>query len=105
MNKNPLTLAERMKIKEGLNKNLSYSQLAVFVGRYKSTVMRESKRLGSPEQYDPIEAQKNFEEGQRDKYRRITAKRAKKAEVVGSTSKHSESQPTRRNQGLRLDDK
>lgn len=95
--KNPLTIEERIKIKEGLDLNLSYSQLAVFVGRYKSTVMREAKRLGTPEEYDPFEAQRNFEQGQIDKYRRITAtlkaKRARKVEVVDSTVKHSESRP------------
>lgn len=91
-----MTLEERMKIKEGLEKNLSYSQLAVFVGRNKSTVLRESKRLGSPKQYDPVEAQKNFEEGQVEKYSKITALRAtryKKADVVESATKHSESRP------------
>lgn len=97
MNKNPLTLEERMKIKEGLQKNLSYSQLSLFVGRNKSTVLREAKRLGTPEQYDPIKAQNDFEQGQRDKYQRITAtikaKRAKKADVVESATKRSESRP------------
>ena len=58
---NPLTLEERFKIKEGLILDMSYSQLALHVGRHKSVVMRESKRLGKAEDYDPIKAQADFE--------------------------------------------
>lgn len=70
--KNPLTLDERKKIKEGLDLGLSYSKLALHVGRYKSTVMRESKRLGDVSDYDPEKAQQHFENGQKEKYKQIT---------------------------------
>ncbi len=63
--KNPLTLEERRKIQQGLTLNLSYSQLAQHVGRCKSVVMRESKRLGHPSKYTAEEAQKHFEYNQR----------------------------------------
>ncbi len=59
---NPLTLEERIKVKEALSNGLSYSQMALHVGRCKSTVLRESKRLGKIKNYDPDLAQKDFEE-------------------------------------------
>lgn len=62
---NPLRLEERKKIREGLDLNLIYSQLALHVGRCKSVVLRESKRLGKHENYDPIGAQADFEEKQK----------------------------------------
>lgn len=58
---NPLTIEERRKIMEGLALDMSYSQLALHVGRCKSTVLRESKRLGNIKDYDPDLAQKDFE--------------------------------------------
>jgi len=42
--------------------NMSYSEIAAHAGRIKSVVMREAKRLGRPEDYDPDKAQKDFEE-------------------------------------------
>jgi IS30 family transposase len=63
--KNPLTIEERRKIKEGLALQMSYSELALHVGRCKSVVMRESKRLGYPWDYEPDLAQKNFEAKQK----------------------------------------
>ena len=63
---NPLTIEERRKIKEGIDLGLSYSQLAIHVGRPKSTVMRESKRINRcPWNYDPELAQKDFEAKQK----------------------------------------
>jgi len=62
---NPLTIEEREKVKEGLDMNMSYSELAIHVGRCKSVVMRESKRLGSPINYNPEKAQKDFEHKQK----------------------------------------
>lgn len=89
--RNPLTLDERKKIKEAIELGMSYSQMAEHVGRYKSTVMRESKRLGDPKDYDPEKAQKSFEDGQVEKYKQIREtlrmKRAKKAKVVDSAVK------------------
>lgn len=58
---NPLTIEERRKIQEGLALDLSYSELALHVGRCKSVVLRESKRLGDISDYDPDLAQENFE--------------------------------------------
>lgn len=68
--KNPLTLEERIKIKEGLDKGLSYAQLSEYVGRPKSTIRKECKcrgRAASIEEYDPVKAQMHFEETQRNK--------------------------------------
>lgn len=59
--KNPLTLAERIKIKEGLDFNLSYREIAETINRAKSTVIREARRLGEVSKYDPQKAQINFE--------------------------------------------
>lgn len=42
--------------------NMSYSEIAAHAGRIKSVVMREAKRLGRPEDYDPDKAQLDFEE-------------------------------------------
>ncbi len=61
---NPLTFTERKKIKEALDLNLSYSEMACYVGRAKSTVLRESKRLGDVSKYEPFRAQKDFEHKQ-----------------------------------------
>lgn len=62
---NPLSIEERLKIKEGLELDLSYGQLAKHVGRGKSVVMREAKRLGDIRKYDAYKAQKDFEEKQK----------------------------------------
>lgn len=59
--KNPLTIDERRKIQEGLELNMSYAQIALHVGRSKSAVLRESKRLGDTKNYDPEKAQSHFE--------------------------------------------
>lgn len=74
--KNPLTIDERKKIQAALELNMSYGQMAEYVGRSKSTVLRECKRLGEVENYDPEKAQKHFEDiqiarrnGQKKKYR------------------------------------
>lgn len=62
---NPLTLEERRKVKEGIDLGMSYAQMAIHVGRCKSVVMRESKRLGKPSAYDPDMAQKDFQSKQK----------------------------------------
>lgn len=61
----PVSFEERKKIKQGHDLGLSYRELALHVGRCKSVVLRESKRLGEREDYDPILAQKNFESKQK----------------------------------------
>jgi len=58
---NPLTIEERRKIMEGLALDLSYRELGLHVGRLKSVVMRESKRLGDVKNYDADKAQQDFE--------------------------------------------
>lgn len=58
--KNPLTLEERRKIKEGLASTMSYREIGLYVGRCKSVVLRESKRLGTADKYDPDRAQQHF---------------------------------------------
>lgn len=63
--RNPLTFEEREKIKEGLDMQMTYRQLGEYVGRAKSVVMRESKRLGDIRKYDPKKAQQHFEMIQR----------------------------------------
>lgn len=62
---NPLTIEERRLIKEGLDLDMSYGKIALHVGRCKSVVMREAKRLGDIRKYDPEKAQENFEEKQK----------------------------------------
>lgn len=62
---NALTIEERQKIKEAIDMNMSYSEMGEYVGRDKSTVMREAKRLGHFSQYDPNKAQKDFESKQK----------------------------------------
>lgn len=54
-----------MKIKEAIDKGFSYGEMAAYVGRCKSVVMRESKRLGKAEGYDPTKAQQDFENKQK----------------------------------------
>ncbi len=65
--KNPLSLEERKLIREGLDLGMSYSQIGIHVGRCKSVVLRESKRLGSSNNYDALKAQDHFEEIQRSR--------------------------------------
>jgi len=62
---NPLSIDERKKIKEGIDLNMSYRQIALHVGRCKSVVLRESKRLGKVSDYDPELAQADFESKQK----------------------------------------
>jgi IS30 family transposase len=68
---NPLTIEERRLIKEGLDLNMNYREISEHVGRCKSVVMREAKRLGDISEYDPDKAQAHFEKLQRDKNKRI----------------------------------
>lgn len=63
---NPLTIEERSLIEEGIKLNLSYRQLALHVGRPRSTVMRESKRLGNVWKYSADKAQRDFERKQKN---------------------------------------
>ena len=58
---NPLTFRERKLIKEAIDLDFSYREMAIHVGRAKSTVMREAKRLGDVSKYNPVRAQKDFE--------------------------------------------
>lgn len=62
---NPFTLEERKKLREAIDLNFSYSEIANYVGRPKTSVMREAKRLGNHLDYDPKKAQKDFEEKQK----------------------------------------
>lgn len=62
---NPLLIEERRKIKEAIDMGMSYGDMSKYVGREKSIVMREAKRLGSYLDYDPDLAQKDFEEKQK----------------------------------------
>lgn len=59
--RNPLTIEERRLIKEGLDLNMTYREIAIHANRSKTTVIREAKRLGDIEDYDPDEAQRHFE--------------------------------------------
>ena len=65
--KNPLTLSERIKIKEGILLGMCYREIAEHVNRHKSVVMREAKRLGPVEDYDAYKAQAHFERKQKEK--------------------------------------
>jgi IS30 family transposase len=72
--KNPLTLEERKAIQELINAqpDLSGRDIALFIKRGKSTIMRELKRLGN-EKYNADKAQQHFENLQLE-----TRKNAKK---------------------------
>jgi IS30 family transposase len=94
---NPLSIDERQKVKEGLDLDLSYSQLALHVGRCKSVVMREAKRLGKAEDYDPDKAQADFEAKQKligkkkDVYGDRDSKKDNGSKVVGNRTNQSHS--------------
>lgn len=62
--KNHLTLDERRKIKEGIDADLSYLKIAESIGRAKSTIIREAKRLGGPGDYEPQLAHLDFKKKQ-----------------------------------------
>lgn len=64
---NALTIEERIKLKEGLDLGMCYREIGKYVGRHKSTMVKEAKRLGTPENYDPIKAQEDFERKQKEK--------------------------------------
>ncbi len=76
--KNPITLEERKKIKEGIDMGMSYKELGIYVGRSKSGVLRESKRLGTVNNYDPNKAQEHFEKKQKDSRKSISTTLYKK---------------------------
>jgi IS30 family transposase len=63
--KNPLTIDERRKIKEGIDSQMTHRQIAESLGRGKSTIQRECKRLGGFWNYDPYAAQDDFEAKQK----------------------------------------
>lgn len=69
--KNPLTIEERRLIKEALDLNMNYREIGLHVGRHKSVVMREAKRLGDVSKYDAEMAQTHFEKKQRDKHKKV----------------------------------
>lgn len=71
---NPLTIEERHLIKEAIDLNMSYGEMAKHVGRVKSIVRRESVRLGHYSLYDPEKAQQQFE------MKMLNSKRGKKIE-------------------------
>ena len=65
--KNALTHYQRVLLEQAIIKGLSYREIAEYVGRPKSTVMREAKRLGKPNDYNANEAQADFENKQFNK--------------------------------------
>lgn len=69
--KNPLTIEERSLLQEGLKLQLNYRELGEYVGRCKSTVLREARRLGDPSVYDAKKAQNDFETKQIEKRKRV----------------------------------
>lgn len=89
--KNPLTLDERKKLKEGLELHLSYTQLAKYVGRNKSTLIRESKRLGNADSYDPEKAQEHSEAMRRQKNANISKTVREKHKAVIASRNASQS--------------
>jgi IS30 family transposase len=72
--KNPLTIEERRKIKEGLDMQMTYREIADLVARNKTTIQYEVKRLGKDiSKYDPEKAQEHFEQLQINKSPKISA--------------------------------
>jgi IS30 family transposase len=67
---NPLTIEERILLKEALDLNLSYKEIGLYVGREKSIVIREAKRLGHYSLYDPYKAQEHYENIQINRYKK-----------------------------------
>jgi IS30 family transposase len=59
--KNPLSLDERKHIHELIQTTLTYQEIATKMNRSKSTIRRESRRLGNVKDYDPEKAQQHFE--------------------------------------------
>lgn len=59
--RNPISIQERKKIEEGIKMQMTYREIGEFVGRPKTTVIRESKRLGNVDKYDAEKAQNDFE--------------------------------------------
>jgi len=85
--KNPLTLEERIKIKEALDLGMSYREMAEYVKRGKTTVKRESKRLGAIEMYDPKKAQSDFETKQKISKEKISETCKRNAKRLGLPKK------------------
>jgi len=79
--RNPLTIEERRQIKQGIDEGLSSREIGKAIGRGKSVIARESKRLGRWSDYDPDLAQKDFEKKQRDGWSKQRIKRRKDDEV------------------------
>lgn len=76
--KNPLTLEERIRIKEGLDANLYYHEIATSIGRGKNTIRKETRRLGTVDDYDPYKAQQNFEDKQLLGWKKISETQKRK---------------------------
>ncbi len=68
--KNPLTIEERYRIKELMDCNLSSREIGEQLDRAKSTILRESKRLGDRSIYDAELAQKDFETKQHEGWKK-----------------------------------
>lgn len=81
--KNPLTIEERRKIKEGLDRNLTYHEIAEYVGsgRNRSTIRRECSRLGNVQDYDPEKAQEHFESLQLETRKKMRSSRLKRNHI------------------------
>ncbi len=71
-NKNPLTIRERKIIQKGIENKLTSLEIAEQLGRGKTTITREAKRLGSIDDYDAEEAQKDFEKKQFEGRKKIS---------------------------------
>lgn len=68
--RNPLTLQERIKIRESIDMDMTYREMSKHVGREKSVLVKECNKRGGYENYDPHKAQEQFEKIQRERRRK-----------------------------------
>lgn len=67
-----LSLEERTKIKEGLNKHLGCTEISKHLYRIPVTIIREVNRNGGVFDYDPVKAHENFLQRMQEKYIKIS---------------------------------
>lgn len=78
--RNPLTFQERMVIKNGIENDLSYSEIAYSIKRANTTIKKEARRLGDVMDYDPVKAQEHFERKQFEGWKKISETQKRKYE-------------------------
>lgn len=70
--RNPLSIDDRKFIQHGITSGMSSREIGKEIGRCKSVVLRESKRLGDIKNYDAEMAQHDFEKKQREGWKKCS---------------------------------